>query len=496
LLNDEGFSSYRTERTVVPKSGTAEFVIFIRSDQFGQGWWTQGCADNIIIQSNTGLTEQSDKQIAKCIGQFNLLDPDPKCLVSPEISVDLDTARRVCIHYYKSPANRSKQVCDGSARHGQNCEPSLIEIGTDDELNDGLAYFKPKTVIYKHWMPISIAVFRELTLAVVAGTHIQEATDATATLAKIDCPTDDKGDVDFDKADNGSLTCTLTGTNLDKVQTLKLRNSADATDTKTASGTVTTTTSNSSKVTKASFTLDSLGALPAKLYKVSTVTQDGVETPGNQVVHLSAEPYIPATGKPDPNSVNLAELVGANAKPVPIALKGFHLDDLQSVRFAKAADDKSPASVTPFDVSVDQGATVSQAQVTITAEDVKKAKISGDFATQKLELSISLLSKDAPNTPIATKQVLYGTGNITATPGLTIKLSVNAGPVDTPVTITGTNFGATQGNSTVTFNGTKGTPTKWSASSIVVPVPSGAKTGNVVVTVDGVASKGVKFTIP
>jgi hypothetical protein len=76
------------------------------------------------------------------------------------------------------------------------------------------------------------------------------------------------------------------------------------------------------------------------------------------------------------------------------------------------------------------------------------------------------------------------------------KLSVTSGPVGTPVTIAGTNFGATQGTSVVAFNGTPGTPRNWSASSIVVPVPAGAKTGNVVVTVGGVTSKGAKFTIP
>jgi len=63
------------------------------------------------------------------------------------------------------------------------------------------------------------------------------------------------------------------------------------------------------------------------------------------------------------------------------------------------------------------------------------------------------------------------------------------------VTITGTNFGSSQGTSTVKFNGTAGTPTSWSATTIVVPVPSGATTGNVVVTVSGVASNGVNFTL-
>ncbi|HEX8837413.1 MAG TPA: DUF4038 domain-containing protein [Candidatus Acidoferrum sp.] len=74
-------------------------------------------------------------------------------------------------------------------------------------------------------------------------------------------------------------------------------------------------------------------------------------------------------------------------------------------------------------------------------------------------------------------------------------LSVASGPVGTAVTITGTHFGATQGSSTVTFNGTAASPTTWSDTSIAAPVPSGATTGSVVVTVGGVASNGSTFTV-
>src|SRR5207249_12188516 len=59
----------------------------------------------------------------------------------------------------------------------------------------------------------------------------------------------------------------------------------------------------------------------------------------------------------------------------------------------------------------------------------------------------------------------------------------------------GTNFGATQGTSTIRFNGIAATPTSWAATSIVAPVPSGATTGYVVVTVGGVASNGASFTV-
>ena len=79
---------------------------------------------------------------------------------------------------------------------------------------------------------------------------------------------------------------------------------------------------------------------------------------------------------------------------------------------------------------------------------------------------------------------------VLATPTIT-SLSPTSGAVGASVTITGTNFGSTQGTSTVTFNGTTAaTITSWSATSIVAKVPAGATTGNVVVTVGGVASNG------
>src|SRR2546429_2933577 len=74
-------------------------------------------------------------------------------------------------------------------------------------------------------------------------------------------------------------------------------------------------------------------------------------------------------------------------------------------------------------------------------------------------------------------------------------LNPTSGLVGTSVTITGANFGATQGTSTVKFNGTAATPTSWSATSIAAPVPTGATTGNIVVTVLGAGSNGTSFTV-
>ena len=71
-----------------------------------------------------------------------------------------------------------------------------------------------------------------------------------------------------------------------------------------------------------------------------------------------------------------------------------------------------------------------------------------------------------------------------------------SGAVGATVTINGTNFGSTQGTSTMTFNGTAATTSgSWSATSIVATVPTGATTGNVIVNASGVNSNGVSFTV-
>ena len=71
-----------------------------------------------------------------------------------------------------------------------------------------------------------------------------------------------------------------------------------------------------------------------------------------------------------------------------------------------------------------------------------------------------------------------------------------SGVSGTSVTITGTNFGATQSTSTVTVGGVAvSTYSSWSATSIVVIVPVTAATGNIIVTVGGYVSNGAAFTV-
>src|SRR2546430_11666845 len=76
----------------------------------------------------------------------------------------------------------------------------------------------------------------------------------------------------------------------------------------------------------------------------------------------------------------------------------------------------------------------------------------------------------------------------------TLTLTPASGFIGMSVTVSGSNFGATQGTSTVTFNGVSAvTATSWSDTQIVVVVPGGATTGPVVITVNGVASNSDKI---
>src|SRR5437867_7101417 len=88
-------------------------------------------------------------------------------------------------------------------------------------------------------------------------------------------------------------------------------------------------------------------------------------------------------------------------------------------------------------------------------------------------------------------------GCATTKAGPTIdSLSPSSGPVGTSLTIKGNYFQATQGTSTVTFNGVQASATSWSAKKIVATAPGATTTGPVVVNVSGVPSNSDKiFTV-
>jgi YD repeat-containing protein len=127
-------------------------------------------------------------------------------------------------------------------------------------------------------------------------------------------------------------------------------------------------------------------------------------------------------------------------------------------------------------------------------------------ATDRFYLSVSVNLTTAPgNNALKAELRIEGTLNdaydSTVTAPLPIlppvigSVSPGAAVFGAPVSIVGSNFGAAQDTSVVTFNGVTSAPTAWTASSITAPVPNGASSGPVVVTARGLASNGVPFTV-
>ena len=127
-------------------------------------------------------------------------------------------------------------------------------------------------------------------------------------------------------------------------------------------------------------------------------------------------------------------------------------------------------------------------------------------AADRFYLSVGVNLVTAPgNNPLKAELRIEGTLNdaydSTVTAPLPIlppaigSVSPAAAVFGAPVSIVGSNFGATQDTSVVTFNGVAAAPTAWTAGSITAPVPNGAASGPVVVTVRGLSSNGVPFTV-
>src|SRR6266699_2026123 len=94
----------------------------------------------------------------------------------------------------------------------------------------------------------------------------------------------------------------------------------------------------------------------------------------------------------------------------------------------------------------------------------------GDIAEDRVVTTTGSYSATAPLSSaggwIMQMVAFRAAGSGVTAPSIT-SLTPASGAVGTSVTIAGANFGATQGTSTVTFNGTAATPTSWSATSIV-----------------------------
>lgn len=173
---------------------------------------------------------------------------------------------------------------------------------------------------------------------------------------------------------------------------------------------------------------------------------------------------------PAPTLTGVSPAAGVQGATVPVTLTGTNL--------------VTGASVTTGNTGITVGAVtvVSATQITATFTIAANAALG----------AASVIATTSGGTSGAATFTVNS--SVQTAPGVT-SLSPTSGPVGLVVTIAGTNFGATQGASTVSFNGIPASPISWSAASIAVPVPYGATTGNVVVTVGGQASNSTAFTV-
>jgi YD repeat-containing protein len=167
----------------------------------------------------------------------------------------------------------------------------------------------------------------------------------------------------------------------------------------------------------------------------------------------------------------------------------------------------NPTPPTPLITNLDPAAAPLNWPVTVTGSGFGSApgtvRFHNNVSAQILNWSDTSIQAGVPAGAATGPVTVTNSYNVTSTgaaftllgpPALT-SLSPPAAHLNETVTIAGSNFMATQSTSTVTFDGVQATPSSWSTNSIQVPVPSGATSGNVVVTVSGQASNGLPFTL-
>jgi sugar lactone lactonase YvrE len=164
--------------------------------------------------------------------------------------------------------------------------------------------------------------------------------------------------------------------------------------------------------------------------------------------------------------------------------------------------------VTISSISVNSGTYNTQVVITGTGFDAKPANDKVFFNGKAATVSAATATQLTVTVPSNA-----GTGNITlsvnngvtvtgpvftynaAAPATISSISVNTGPFNTVVVITGTGFDATAANDKVFFNGKAATVSAATTTQLTVVVPLGAGTGNITVSVNnGAAVSGPVFT--
>jgi hypothetical protein len=202
-------------------------------------------------------------------------------------------------------------------------------------------------------------------------------------------------------------------------------------------------------------------AVPASLIaspgtvSITVTTTAGTSAANSFAVNLGK----PAISSTDPTSVT------AGGSSFTLKVTGTNFDSSAKIKWNGTALTTTLVSATEVDANINSSLIATAGSATITVTN------SAGTSSGSYTLTIN-----------------------TAAPSIT-DLTPSSGAVGDTVVIAGSNFGASQSKSIVTFNGTDATTIGWGDTSVSVMVPTGATSGKVVVTVNGAASNGVAFTV-
>lgn len=155
----------------------------------------------------------------------------------------------------------------------------------------------------------------------------------------------------------------------------------------------------------------------------------------------------------------------------------------------------SPTSGRPGDLVTIDGTGFGSVMGSVTFNTVAAA------VSTWTETRITAIVPSGATTGPVVAHTQYGSSNgvqftVLPNPPPTISsITPDSGAVGASVTIAGSNFGAQQGTSSVTFNGVLAAVSFWSDVSIITAVPAGASSGYVIVAVNGQQSNAVWFRV-
>ena len=156
---------------------------------------------------------------------------------------------------------------------------------------------------YKKWKPAALRILQQNTYVVVGGVHIKEV-NSSPTIDNLNCPTLTSGSLDLSQPTNDEIACTITGSGLGAVSSVQLGPEADK-----INGTIKPATDGASA--QILFKPVDL-ASKAGNYKLYFVDSQGDATDSQNAIQLSQQPVILAVSPSSGKAQTLFTITGIN----------------------------------------------------------------------------------------------------------------------------------------------------------------------------------------